>query len=210
MNDKNSDDVLTAKAIAGDVDALTALLWQNYGRLLASIKRKLPQEVRGVVDSEDILQDTHIEVFRTIGKFEARGEDSFYRWLVTIAGQRLLDRIKEMRRKKRGGGRKRIRVKPGVSGSSVGTLLDIVAKTEGTPSRSVARRDRERAVGIALAGLKKDYRDALALRYLEGLPVASIAKRLDRTERAVHMLCNRGLKRLREAMGSASAYLTRR
>ncbi len=208
MADVKSDHVLTTKAVSGDADALTALLWEHYGRLLASIKRKLPQEFRGVVDAEDILQDTHIEVFQSIGKFEARGEDAFYRWLVTIAEQRLLDKIKELRRKKRGGGRKRVHAKLGVGSSSVGTLLDIVAKTDGTPSRSVARR--ERAVSVALAGLKKDYRDALQLRYIEGLPVASIAKRLDRTERAVHMLCNRGLKRLREAMGSASAYFTRR
>jgi DNA-directed RNA polymerase specialized sigma24 family protein len=35
-----------------------------------------------------------------------------------------------------------------------------------------------------------------------------VAKKLGKTDRAVHMLCNRGLKRLREHMGSASRYLS--
>ena len=53
MYDETPDDVLTTKAVAGDADALTALLWEHYGRLLASIKRKLPQEFRGIEDEQE-------------------------------------------------------------------------------------------------------------------------------------------------------------
>ncbi len=204
-----SEEELIAQAVDGDRNALAALLWQHYGKLAGYIKRALPEDLISVTAVEDVIQETHIEVFRTIAKFEARGDAAFYRWLVTIARQRLLDQIKAHRRKKRGGGRKRVRRQPNAAASSVGTLLNVVAAETHTPSRSAARRERERAIAVGLASLKEDYREALRLRYLEGLPVAEIARRMDRTERAVHMLCNRGLKRLREALGNASRYMTR-
>lgn len=61
---------------------------------------------------------------------------------------------------------------------------------------------------VALAGLKDDYREALWMRYIEGRPVREIAQAMRRTERAVQMLCNRGLRALREKMGRTSKYLT--
>ena len=41
---------------------------------------------------------------------------------------------------------------------------------------------------------------------MEGLPVADTAARMKRTEGAVCLLCHRGLKRLREHMGSTADY----
>ncbi len=202
------DQRLIARAVTGDADALAALLMAYYGRLLGYVKRRLPDDLADTIDPEDVVQEVHIEVFRSIAKFSTGESDSFFRWIATIAKQRTLDRIKAARRKKRGGSRHRIRKKPGALSASAGTLLDVVAQDKHTPSRSVARREGQRAVRIALAGLRKDYRKALELRYLEGLPVQTIAKRMDRTERSVHMLCNRGLKRLREAMGSASDFIS--
>jgi RNA polymerase sigma-70 factor (ECF subfamily) len=79
---------------------------------------------------------------------------------------------------------------------------------ERTPSRSAAGHEAVRAVQVGLAGLKSDYREALRLRYIEGLPVAEVAARMDRTERAVHMLCHRGLQCLRAAVGRSSQFLS--
>jgi DNA-directed RNA polymerase specialized sigma24 family protein len=47
------------------------------------------------------------------------------------------------------------------------------------------------------------------LRYLEGLRVAEVAKRIGRSEGAVHMLCTRGLQSLREELGDLSRFLSR-
>jgi len=52
----------------------------------------------------------------------------------------------------------------------------------------------------AISRLMSPKRSGDRLRYLEGMAVAAIAARLHRGERAVHMLCNRGLKELRRRL----------
>ena len=61
----------------------------------------------------------------------------------------------------------------------------------------------------SLARLTDDQHDVIRLRFLEGLPVAEVASRLDTTEDAVYALCRRGLIALRESLGSLSRYLSR-
>ncbi len=207
MKSPSVDDRLL-RAMGGDADALTGLLLDRYGLVERYVTLRLPAEVRGLLDPGDIVQDVNIEAFRTIGRFVPSDGTSFDRWLTTIARQRLLDRIRAFRRKKREGAGRRVLNITKRNASSGGTLLDVLAMTAHTPSRSAARRERERAVVVALAAIKKEYRDALQFRYIEGWPVNEIAKKMKRTDRAIHMLCNRGLKKLREAMGNASRFMS--
>ena len=203
-----ADDVtkqdLTARAVTGDEDAIIRLLWCHYDRLAAHIAPQLPESLRGAVGVEDILQETFIKAWRAIGSFKAQGANSFFAWLAQIAKNTLLDNIKAQRRVKRG----RKRIVADRSPSSVATLLEVLACDERTPSRVVRRREVEQALRVALAGLKNEYRQALQLRYMEGLPVDVAAARMNRTEGALHMLCHRAIEKLRKTMGSASKYLS--
>jgi RNA polymerase sigma-70 factor (ECF subfamily) len=85
-----------------------------------------------------------------------------------------------------------------------------VAVTSRTPSASAAGHEAVSAIQSALELLPADYREALQLRYIEGLPMAEVAARLKRTEGAVQMLCQRALKQLAARMGSASRFLSRK
>ncbi len=203
-----ADDVtkqdLTARAVTGDEDAIIRLLWCHYDRLAAHIAPQLPESLRGAVAVEDILQETFIKAWRAIGRFKAQGANSFFAWLAQIAKNTLLDNIKAQRRVKRG----RRRIVADRSPSSVATLLEVLACDERTPSRVVRRREVEQALRVAMAGLKNEYRQALQLRYMEGLAVDVAAARMNRTEGALHMLCHRAIEKLRKTMGSASKYLS--
>lgn len=139
-----------------------------------------------------------------MNQFKSEGQGSFSRWLVTIAKNCLLNRINEYHRLKRGRGYKRAH-SPAKT-SSIASLVAVVAEDTHTPSRSAAQHERQRAVQVGLASLKDDQRTAVTLRYLDALPVADIAERMDRTEHAVHMLCNRGIKKLKGILGSWSKY----
>lgn len=202
MVDSASEQILLKQAIQGDQDALTDLLLAHYDALERYLRRKIPAHLQATLAVEDVIQEAHIQVFRKIADFTPSGDAAFYRWLVTITKKCLLDKLKSLQRHKRGGQHRRVHAP--ASNTSVATLLAVVAQDSLSPSRCVARREREQAIHIGLAGLKEDYRQALTLRYVEGLPVADIAQRMNRTERAVHMLCNRGIKRLKEIMGSRS------
>jgi len=198
------------RAVAGDQAALEHLLVSHYDRLAAEVGRKLPTALRGVIAAEDVLQEAFVVAFREIGRFEPRGPDSFHHWLAAIAKHRLLDLVKAQRRAKRGGGRVALEAEARSPEESMVGLLELLNAHEHTPSRSAAGHEAISAVQVALAGLKEDYRQALQLRYIEGLPVAEVANRMGRTERAVHMLCHRGLQRLHESLGRSSRFFSRK
>ena len=199
---------LVNRAIKGEPLALDRLLLGAYGRLSARIEAKLPADVRAVVAPEDIIQETFADAFRGIGALKPEGEDAFYRWLTAIADNRVTDAVRAQRAAKRGGGR--VRVEGAAAGrSSIAALVDLVAASHRTPSRSAGGHEAAAAVQVALAGLKEEFLEALLLRYLEALPVADVAARLGKTEPAVHKLCSRGLQAMRESLGEAERYLSR-
>ncbi len=204
---------LATKAAAGDTAALENLLVLHYDRLLAHVARKLPDQFRGLMAPEDVLQEAFVVAFREIAHFVPRGPDAVFSWLAAIAEHRLFDLVKAQRALKRGGGRGAITPAASPMGqmpeSSLAGLLDALCVDEHTPSRSAAGHEAARAIQIGLAGLNQDYREALRLRYLLGLPVADIAARMGRTEAAIHMLCHRGLEQLRLALGRSSQFFSR-
>ncbi len=193
------------QAVAGQPLALDRLLLEHHARLAARVEQKLPDDLRAVIAPEDIIQETFTDAFRHIAAFRPEGRDAFYRWLTAISDNRLTDAVRAARAAKRGGGRERVH---GIDRSSIAALMDVIAIHERTPSRSAGMHEAGAAVHVALAGLKPEYRETLQLRFLDGLPVAEVARRLGKTEPAVHKLCSRGLQALRESIGQAERYLS--
>jgi len=205
VTDDATGDALVNAAVAGDQMALEKLLWLVYDRLERFLDRDLPQEFQSIISTEDVIQETYVDVCAGIARFELRGQNSFFNWCATIARHRLLDKIKAQRAVKRGGRVTAIGQTDPTTDSMAG-LIDRVACDELSPSGVVDRMEARRVVTVALSALKDDYRIALTRRYLEGLPIADIAREMERTERAIQMLCNRGLKKLRDALGNSSYY----
>jgi RNA polymerase sigma-70 factor (ECF subfamily) len=205
-----SEPELISLANAGDATALERLLVSHYDRLAAQVAHKLPDDLRGLISPDDVLQEAFVVAFREVRGFVPRGPDAFFAWLTAIAEHRLLDLVKAQRRLKRGGGRAAIDTPARTAADSVAGLLDILRVDEHTPSRSAAGHEAVRAIHVGLAGLNADYREALRLRYIEGVSVAEAAARMQRTERAVHMLCHRGLEQLRLAVGRSSQFFSRK
>jgi len=209
VDDFDSEGQLIARAIEGDGQALEELLFAHYDRLGRRIARRLPAALRGVFSEEDILQEAMTAAFRGIGTFQPRGRWSFYRWQCAIADNALRNAISYHNAAKRGGGRTAAgTLAPPYD--SCDDLIDMLAGPGRTPSRSVARHEAANAVQMGLASLKPDYRQAITLRYVQGLPVAEVATVMNRTPRAVHNLCRRGLRELHGVLGRSSDYLTRK
>jgi len=161
--------------------ALNALCTRHSGRLLASIRVRLPTAVSLRVGAEDILQETLLEAARKIDAFEPQGSGSFYRWLVGIARFK----ISEAQRAGRAG--KRAFEVP---------LDSDLAGTQTSPSVGVARAERGDRVSAALDRLPERQAEAVRLRYLEGATLAETAAALQCTESAVKALVTRGLAEL--------------
>jgi len=185
-------------AIAGDQASAGRLLLELRPRLIAYIQRHLPRELARVIEANDVLQDTQIEAFRRIRTFVDSGDDSFFGWLVTIARRQMLQYLRARRTIKRGHG-----IKPELSGE----FIDELALSSHTPSRSAAGHELAFALETCLQRLPDDYAKAIRLRHIDRLPFSEVATKMQRSERAAQMLCNRGMKLLREQLMSMSRFV---
>jgi RNA polymerase sigma-70 factor (ECF subfamily) len=84
-------------------------------------------------------------------------------------------------------------------------LSDWVAGESSTPSRKVSRKEAIRAVQVALASLPEAHRQALWLRYMQGLSLEESAKRMGRSPDAVRGLCDRAKQKLRAVLSQTSS-----
>jgi len=206
MARSHSNEDVIARAATGDEDALVELLLAHHDRLAQHISEKLPVAMQAVIDAGDVLQQTYIDAFVAIGRLELRSEKAFFRWLTTIADHRLIDAVKSLKRKKRGGDHQRAYSGPS---SSMADLLELLSDSITSPSGQAARNEGIQVLESALGSLPDDYRQAVRLRYLEGKGIEEIAPEMDRTPDAVRGLLYRALKKLRDAMGQSSLYLSR-
>jgi RNA polymerase sigma-70 factor (ECF subfamily) len=171
------------------------MLHANARRLLDYVSGKIPADLRSFVDPQDVLQDTFFEAFQRIGDFTPIGDEASYRWLVTIARHRVLALIRMQRASKRGGGRDRVDDVENV----VALLQDLAVYTR-TPSQSAMSHEIAAAVQKSMRQIEPHFREVIQLRYLEGLSAKQSAERMGRTEGAIFMLCNRGLKAMKEQL----------
>jgi len=199
---------LLDRATSGDTVAVTVLLARHHDRLKAQVSRKIPPDLRATVDADDILQETHIQVYQHIASFAPQGPDSFYRWMATIAVRRLRNAIKRCRALKRGAQGMVLTSGAAVPEDSVVTLLELMAGPEKTPSRVATRAEAIDAVQAALEHLPESYRQAVQLVYIEGRCVHDAAVVMGRSDRAVHNLCFKAKKHLQGLLGSASRYFS--
>jgi RNA polymerase sigma-70 factor (ECF subfamily) len=191
----------------GDRDALQRLIVHYHTPLRRALEARVEPSLRHHIDPDDVLQEAYVNAFNAIVECHFDSPAGLYKWLETIAACRLKDQERALRRQKRDVGRE-VRGRRETT-ASYPDLVHRVAGDESTPSRRIARNEAIAAVMSSLARLGDDQRRVVRMRYLEGQSVAEVAKRLGKTEAAIHMLCHRGLKSLRELMVSITRYLTR-
>jgi RNA polymerase sigma factor (sigma-70 family) len=84
-------DVLVARARSGDLEALAAL----YRAFETPVYNLALRILRNAEDAEDILQETFLEVVRSIKQY--RGEGHLWGWIRRIAASKALMRIRRNR-----------------------------------------------------------------------------------------------------------------
>ena len=210
MNERSDDDPTLAavqRAVAGDTAALTLLLIERHPDFCAYLQRRIPPALRSQLDPEDVLQESYVQVFRHIGRFVPHDADAFRRWVCTIALRRLRNELDKARAGKRGGGRRPI-IRGGPAQDSWIGLIELLSAPGRSPSRCAVRAETIAAIQTGLSELPNHYQQAIRFVYLEGWSVAATAIKMQKTERAVHGLCRRGLELLRRRLGSASGFLS--
>jgi RNA polymerase sigma-70 factor, ECF subfamily len=163
---ESSDEVIAARAAAGDDAAFEALVARYQHRVF-----RLACRLTSETDAPDVVQETFLQVYRHLSTF--RGGAQFSTWVYRIATNAgLMHRRARARR-------------PAEPLDEFLPRFDADGKLEGTPDalripsrldELLDRHELAKKAQVAIDRLPDLYREAFVLRDLEELPTAEVAQ----------------------------------
>ncbi len=179
----DSEEVLVLRARSGDRSAFEELV-RRTSRLIFA---RLYLEVGDAHRAEDLLQETLLTAFRSLGKLSE--PKAFRGWLLTIAQNVHTDAVRRELRQKRAGS-----VRSGMA------ALAHVEDRSPRPEEQAVRGETRAQVLAVLRSLPEEYRLPLTLRYLTGADYETIQLQMGVTNGSLRGLLHRGLKLLQERL----------
>ena len=194
---------LLERAKAGDRNAFDGLVAPHRDRLEGLVRLRLGKRLRQRIDAEDVVQETLLKAYRSIGSFQWQSEASFFRWLSTIVENVLHDLERRHLMSQKAGAGREIRLgQPVDPGGSTDAGLEGLLQASGvSPSRALRRDERFARLERALDELSPEHREVLLLTRVQAVPVEEVARRLGKSRGAVSMLILRALRELKAAFG---------
>ena len=175
---------LLARVRTGDRDALNALIATSYRHLRRYLHGRLPLGARGLLDTQDLVQDVVMASLARLDTFESRHPGAFLAHLRTIGIHRIVDEHRRVQRR------------PGT------TELDDQVAAQAPPPLAIAigRQGMER-YEAAMAKLSSGDQLAIAYRFEFQYELKDIAELLGKPNaNAARAAVNRALARLLEHM----------
>jgi RNA polymerase sigma-70 factor (ECF subfamily) len=206
MEEENSAlRVLVERVRGGDTAALADFVQAKRPQLLGFIEKQLSGALRRKVEPEDLLQEISAEAVRVLAQVDLSERDPFS-WLCQISERRIIDAHRRFfGAQKRDAGRE-VPLQGGRGADDERSpLVDLLIVSMTSPSSAFSRNQREILLLQALEKLPPEQRDALRMRYVEGLPSKEIADRMQKTDGAIRVMLTRSLKRLQEILGPEAA-----
>jgi RNA polymerase sigma-70 factor (ECF subfamily) len=174
---------------SGDGDAFRVFQERYLGRVFSYLCRRTPRRE----DAEDIAVEVFASAYSAIASY--RGDSDLLVWLVGIARRKLADFARRAGRR------------PALALSEAYPTAALLAASEatGTPDSELAQVEERETLRRALATLPETHREALLLRYVEGLTSRDIGELLRRSEDGVNSLLYRAKAALRERLTTETA-----
>lgn len=174
---------LVSKAQQGDQMAFAAL-YEQYSPLVHRFLRRRLDGSEEVV--EDLTEDVFVKVYEKLDRYVERGLP-FTAWLYRIAHNHLVDYLRTLPR------------------MSAHSLDDVAEIAEVAATAAYSRVLDRQALEPALARLTPEQRQAIELRFIEGMSVAETASNMGRSDEAVKKLQARALANLRRYLAPTVA-----
>jgi RNA polymerase sigma-70 factor (ECF subfamily) len=175
---------LLERAKAGDRQALDDLFARHMPALRRWASGRLPRWARDIADTQDLVQETVLQVFKRVETFEPRGDGALQAYL----RQALMNRIRNAFRSK---GRR----------PSFEDLDEQVPGDHTSPLEAAIRQEHLDRYDAALSRLTDQERDLIVARVEVGLTYEEMAETLRKpTWNAARMATARALIRLAEEL----------
>ena len=181
------DVLLVEQAKAGDVGAFEKLVRQ-YDRQVFRIANHITQNRE---DAEDVVQDAFLKAYQKLDQFQ--GNSKFYTWLVRIAVNESLMRL----RKRRTG--KMVSIDEDVQ-TDEGSMPRDLADWSPDPESLYGQSEMGEILKKVIQGLPQGFRVVFVLRDVEGLSTEETAETLGLSVPAVKSRLLRARLQLRERL----------
>ena len=191
MNNRERDDFsLYQRFLSGDERALSLLI-DRY-------KQSLLRFLYGYVQDEDVAEELFSDVFLALyfkRTFTPKTDSGLKPYLYKIARNKALNHLKKIKR------RKEISLENLMSKGEHFQLSALSSADIKTldPHEILEQKTQNGALRFALAGLKREYREVLLLRYYDDLSPKEIAQVLQQSEKQVYNRLQRGKAALKKA-----------
>ncbi len=190
MSEKRDDPELMAlvkRALQGDQTACTAL----FNQYAPQVYRLAYSVLLHQQDAEDVVQEAFVYVFRNLHRYDPK-RGAFRTWLYTIT----ISRCRNARRRK---------VLPMVALTEMlAKGMDPPAPTRENPELASMRNDARRALAEGLKTLSPRLREAIALRYGQGLTYREMGEILNIPSKTAESRVRLAHQALRQVMDEAN------
>jgi len=186
-NEQHPDVALVVRVRAGDVSAFDELV-RKYDRQIFRIALHITQNRE---DAEDVMQDAFLKAYEKLDQFQ--GNSKFYTWLVRIAVNESLMRL----RKRRTG--KMVSIDEDIE-TDEGTVPRDLADWAPDPEQNYTQAELRRILEKTIKGLPPGFRVVFELRDVQGLSTEDTAEALGLSVPAVKSRLLRARLQLRERL----------
>ena len=167
---------------------------EAFGDLVTKYQRRLIRTLGTLLgnghDALDVAQDAFLQAFLKLESF--RGESAFYSWLFRIAWNAAAT-LRRKQRVRSSASLDAMREQTGAEPDDLNPTSD--------PSHSLQSSEDQQLLRRALSELGEDYRTALVLKEIEGLPYEEIAILTDSPIGTVRSRIHRARQELRAKLG---------
>jgi len=193
---------LSKRVREGSMEALGEYLNAVKPRLLGLIHHLTGEHLQRVVESEDLFQEVARTAIASLSKIPREDLD-VDAWLDRLARRRVVDAHREhFGAAKRSQGRNQIFSQMGSDDSESGSNFEqMLIASITSPSLAASRNFKLARLQEALAKLPVEHRDLLRLRYSDGLPTATIAEQMGKSDVAVRVMLSRIVAALQTLLG---------
>ncbi|MGQ0734361.1 MAG: RNA polymerase sigma factor [Acidobacteriota bacterium] len=180
---------LLARAKDGDAIALEALMGRYLGRLQRWASGRVPVSVRGLLDTDDVVQDALLSTFKRLDQFEPRHDGALLAYLREAVANRIRNELR--------------RAAPDVDAA---VLPDGLPSDAPSPHQSAVSREALEGYERALGQLDENDRAAIIGRFEMGYSYDALARAMGRpSPEAARKLTERALRRLLALMSPHGA-----
>ena len=178
---------LVQAAKGGDVSAFEDLV-KRYDRNVFRIAQHITQNRE---DAEDVVQDAFLKAYQNLGQFQ--GQSKFYTWLVRIAVNEALMRLRRRRPERM------VSLDEDVKTEDDSVPRE-VADWSPNPEQQYSQAELKDILTRTIQGLPPSFRTVFVLRDVEGLSTEEAAEALDLSIPAVKSRLLRARLQLRERL----------